>query len=181
MQAAALEGDAFYFRDSILMTGPETDYHGHSLTGLTELEINAIVCTIGHEMGGDLGGCILVAQELRDAFDFMDYTGISGEAGWEKIIRNSYSPSYWAEAARITDYSRYGYAYLAYQYVFEWGGSAVRHRLLGHAATYIDFSEDTPWWYRTLYYVPVLGDDGYMWCTELYGSYINPASGLRKS
>lgn len=167
----------FFFDDSILLVPADPDYHGHSVTGLTGQEKNAIILTIYHEMGADLGGSILVAQELRDMYDYYDYLNF-GHAGWdqvtwERIICTSYSSSYWEEAGWRTDCADLGYAYLAYQYVFEQGGSAVAHRLLAHASDYIQFDEGAPWWHKTVYYVPIVGDLTYFWYTDLFGDYVN--------
>ena len=170
----------FYFDSSILMVEPDETYRGHVVNNLTAAEKGAIIAAINGEMGADLGGSMLIAQELRDAYDYFDYLNAGyaywGEVTWKNIITTSFSPTYWASGSVMTDYSIYRNAYQAFQYVFEQGNSAVPHKLLGHAATYIDFSEGRPWWYRALYYAASIGEPGYVWSTELFGDYVNPNS-----
>ena len=173
---APVTSGAFWFGDDKLLTGADGDYAGRTVTGLTDAEKGAIVYTIYREMGADQSGSILVAQVLRDTFDYYDFG--TGGATWQQVITQNFSPAYWTAGSAITDLSVYGYAYDAFRAVFEQGNSAVKKKVFAYADTGTDFSAGgLYWWYRVMYYAPCLGYDAYFWSTDIFGDYVNPASG----
>ena len=136
-----------------MLADEDPNYGGHPVT-VTDEEMRAIVYTIYREMGTDPDGCMLIAQELRDQFDYLDYIGSDypswSEVTWERIIKASWNPDYWNTGKALRIGSEHQYAYDAFQWVFEQGNSAIPHKLFGHMSSNIGFQ--APWWYRVAFF-----------------------------
>ena len=165
-----------------MLVDEDPSYGGHPVS-VTDEEMRAIVYTIYREMGTDPDGCMLIAQELRDQFDYLDYIGSDypswPSVTWERIIRASWNPAYWTTGRNLRLGSEHQYAYDAFRWVFEQGNSAIPHKIFGHMSSDIGFR--APWWYRVAFFDPNAGWDTYFWCTDIFGSYVNPDSDILTS
>ena len=170
---------AQYYNGTNYMLGAAADssYHGHIVSGLTTAERNAIVYTIHKTIGEDLGGAYLVAQTIRDCFDYLDYskTPWSLTPTWRQIISTFYSTDYWTngQVIDVTD-ETYSVAWEAYRQIFVNGNSAVRHKIFAYASTDKDYTQYGSGWYRVLYYAASYGWPAYVWSLNTSESYVNP-------
>ncbi len=108
-----LERDYFYQTSS-----PDFTYHGHPVTDLTESQIANIKNTIYGEYGIRLSGAIAVAQSIRDNVD-------RGAATYDDFIHAC--KYYGGYPEREPEEYETETVNLAFDYVFNKGGSAVRH------------------------------------------------------
>ena len=157
----------------------DPNYFGHKQTNITQAEKGAIIATINGEEGADQDGAILIAQVLRDTYDYYDFKTERGwsEVTWQRLISsNSFSSYYWNQGSRWSEAEMraHTYAYQAYQYVFEQGNSAIQHRIMAEADTGHDFG--LPWWHRIAFFDPIFGFDTYVWDSDVFGNYRNPNS-----
>ena len=152
-----------------MMADEDPAYGGHPVT-VTDEEMRAIVYTIYREMGTDPDGCMLIAQELRDQFDYLDYIGSDypswSEVTWERIIKASWNPDYWNTGRNLRLGNEHQYAYDAFRWVFDQGNSAIPHKIFGHMSSDIGFQAS--WWYRVAFFDPNVGWDTYFWATDIF-------------
>ena len=165
-----------------MLAGKDPDYGGHPVK-VTEEEKRAIIYTIYREMGADPDGCMLIAQELRDQFDYLDYIGSDypswSEVTWERIIKASWNPDYWNTGKNLRIGNEHQYAYDAFRWVFDQGNSAIPHKIFGHMSSDIGFQAS--WWYRVAFFDPNVGWDTYFWATDNFGNYVNPNSEIYRT
>ena len=179
-------GNQFYFSESAMEIAPDSKYVGHPVTKLTSAEQSAIVYTINGEMGGDLGGCMLVAQALRDYFDYYNHGSEGATNSWQHIISIHCAAEYWSYGSTInvTD-SAYSNAYKAFKYVFVEGNSAVRCRMFAWADTGTPGSSLLYDAIKVIHYTPSFGYDTYFWYSKIFDTgsdwYVNPNSELYTS
>lgn len=172
----------FYFSEAKLMIADDPYYKGHPVTNITLEEQKAIVTAIRFEYGADLGGSILVAQEIRDTFDYLNepMAGHNVTQSWKHIIDAHHSAygslDYWLYShTHNVDFSskEYEIAYKAYQYVFVEGNSAIRRRIFAYMTPNYDMSNggQLPWWIRCFRYQVGTYPTSIFWTCTLFDTY----------
>lgn len=150
------ENDDFYFSSSSLLVSPESDYHG-TIIHLSEEDKNMIVHMLCHEFGADYGGCLLVAQVMRDAMLY-NSTMPHNEYGYvdvKNMLDTCFSPHYSSDYHDCAQIPAMGgtpdISLAAYDYIFEQGKSAIQHKILCYASPDIVF-QFNPNLYRVIMY-----------------------------
>ena len=176
-------GGQFYIQDSQLEVPADPTYFGHRVTNITAEERAAIIWTIDGEFGADLTGAILIAQVVRDIHDYTKMHGAPATITYEYVIRNAFAQPYWQKGVSDPNYdftkmeANRRYSYKAFQYVFEQGNSAVRHKLAFEGTAEVDFSIYQAYVVYK-YYLRSWGIlwSGFVWGLDIYGDYVNPDS-----
>lgn len=159
----------FYFSSDILMVQPDLSYSGH-VAPQTAMEKAATKRAMYFESGADLGGAILVAQCIRDNYDY-NYT----ISTYSDVINECFSTFYWSSST--ADMDDMSIVDMAYDYVFVQGNSAVQHKILCYASVPIEFTFNSTLYKVLRYSWGAPYDDAWFWCFDDNG-HVNPNTQL---
>ena len=172
-----------YFSDDVLMVPVDTTYRGHPVTSCSEQDRRGIIQTIYGEQGMSLGGSILVAQAIRDTFDYFDdsvYAPYNADHAvsmtWRHVVDKHFSihvgaDYYLTGQDANLDSPDYSVAIEAYDYVFVQGKSGVHHRIFYCLDASKNLGMD--FWEKAAYFSSGqnIGYPIYAWSTTLFDTF----------